>query len=207
MSYIYIYIKYFCKNTKIFIIIIWNLVLWKFINYTTIRDYWKQQTILKKKPPSQIESFSNVRKVISVAYSRVSTRTQRLAFREEAPDLRSSRVSREWIGGRNSIFSNGRFKEENAIFKVSCRRCLEEFSRRESGYSALICEVVRSIVRAAALESERRQLEKTKKTKGKEKKKEKEERSKSPFSDFFCASLKARARIDCAIKTRTGLKK
>lgn len=86
--------------------------------------------------------------------------------------MRSSGVSSEWAEGRNSIFSNGRFKEEDAIFKVSCRRCLEEFSCRKSGYSALICEVVRSIVvRAAILESEWRHFEKTKKkNKGKRKK-------------------------------------
>lgn len=84
--------------------------------------------------------------------------------------MRSSRVSSEWAEERNSIFSNGRFKEEDAIFKVSCRRCLEEFSCRKSGYSALICEDVRSI-RAAILESERRHFKKIKKYKGKRKKK------------------------------------
>lgn len=36
-------------------------------------------------------------------------------------------------------------------------------------------------------------------------KKEEERRNKSPFNDFFFVLLKARARIDCAIKTRTGL--
>lgn len=39
----------------------------------------------------------------------------------------------------------------------------------------------------------------------KKRKEKKERRNKSPFNDFFFVLLKARARIDCAIKTRTGL--
>lgn len=120
--------------------------------------------------------------------------------------MRSSRVNREWAGGRNSIFSNGRFKEEDAIFKVSCRPCLEEFSCRKSGYFALIYEVDRSLSerRFSRVNGDKKYKNGEKKNK---KKKGKEKRSKSPFNDFFFAPLKARARIDCAIKTRTGLKK
>lgn len=72
----------------------------------------------------------------------------------------------------------------------------------------MIREVGRSIVVGAAiLRSERARKEKGKEKRGKKRKEKKEEerRNKSPFNDFFFVLLKARARIDCAIKTRTGL--
>lgn len=110
------------------------------------------------------------------------------------------------MGRRNGIQSfPGRFKEEDAIFKVSCRRCLEEFSCRKSGYSALICEVVRSIVvRAAILESEQRQFEKTKKQGKKKKRKKKKRKRRASRHSVTFSSRRLKPGLESIVQSKRG---
>jgi len=94
------------------------------------------------------------------------------------------------------------------IFKVFYRRCLEDLLLVAK--AAILHWSAKSDDRSLSGRrfskvSEERCLKRNEKKKER-KEKEGARRNKSPF-DFFFAPLKARVRIDCAIKTRTGLKK